>query len=294
MKKPLPTVNGIGPSCLRIFGARDRTILEYLKERFPKMAPEIWIVRMQEGRVVDESGNHLMPHLRCREGAYIYYYRELEKEIKIPFEERVIYRDKHILVADKPHFLPVTPSGIFLQETLLVRLKKRLGLDHLVPLHRIDRETAGLVVFSHNPETRGSYASLFQKYKVQKSYEALARAPSDIKFPLIRKSRIVSGDPFFRMKEIEGIANADTWIDVIEMIGDLARYELRPRTGRKHQLRVHMAALGMPIINDRIYPVAWPQNGEDFSSPLQLLAKSVSFEDPLTKETMFFESKLRL
>lgn len=292
--KPLPTRNGVGPSCLRISGATNQTLIEYLQERFPKMNPALWIARMREGRVVDGSGTRLMPDASCKNGAYVYYYRELEDETRIPFEERVLYRDDHILVADKPHFLPVIPSGRFLQETLLVRLKNKFGLNDLVPIHRIDRETAGVVVFSHNPETRGAYASLFQRYEVQKVYEAVAPVDSDLHFPLVRASRIARGKPFFRMQEIEGEPNAVTRIDLIEMTGNLARYELKPHTGRKHQLRVHMAALGIPIVNDRIYPVAQPEFPEKFSSPLQLLARSVSFEDPLTQRPRFFESAMQL
>ncbi len=294
MKKPLPTIDGVGPSCLRITHNSGRTVLDCLKQRFPRMAAGTWISRMEKGRVVDESGTRLEPDSLCRTGGFIYYYRELDEERPIPFEESVLYRDEHILVADKPHFLPVVPSGRYLHETLLVRLKQKLMLDHLVPLHRIDRETAGLVIFSHDPETRGKYASLFQKRRVHKIYEALAAYAPGIQFPTERKSRMITGKPFFRMDEAEGPPNAETRISVMETNKGITRYKLEPLTGRKHQLRLHMAALGIPIINDRIYPVTLPAAEDDFLLPLKLVARSVAFPDPLTGRPMYFESTTKL
>lgn len=249
---------------------------------------------MNKGQVVDEKGVPIGPETPCRRGGFVFYYREPQEETPIPFEEDILYRDDHILVADKPHFLPVVPSGVFLHETLLVRLKKKLALEDLVPLHRIDRETAGLVIFSVNPGTRGDYASLFQKRKVEKVYEALAPTLPGRSFPLSYRSCIVEGKPFFRMREVEGIPNSETRIDVLRETGEIALYRLIPHTGRKHQLRVHLAAMGIPIINDRIYPNVQPAAYDDFSFPLKLLARSISFPDPLTGRDRSFESRRTL
>jgi tRNA pseudouridine32 synthase/23S rRNA pseudouridine746 synthase len=288
---PLPTVDGIGPSRVWVPAGPWKNILEYLEERFPKVKPATWISRMRKGEVVDEYGIPLEAESPCRKGAFVFYYRELEHEAPIPFEESILYQDDHILVADKPHFLPVIPSGRFLQETLLVRLKKKLNLEHLVPIHRIDRETAGVVMFSHNPRTRGAYATLFHKHQMQKVYEALAPALPSGLFPVTYQSRMVQGEPFFRMKEIEGAPNCETTIYIIASMGGATLYRLIPVTGRIHQLRVHCAALGIPIINDRLYPVVKPSQTDDFSNPLQLLAKSVSFQDPLTGQHRYFQSR---
>ena len=208
--------------------------------------------------------------------------------------EQVLYQDDHILVADKPHFLPVIPSGKFLHETLLVRLRKQRATEALVPIHRLDRETAGVVLFSLNPKTRGHYTSLFRNRQVRKVYEALAPTLKDSSFPIIRRSRMVQGEPFFRMKEAPGEANSETCISVISNLGSLTLYQLLPRTGKKHQLRLHLAALGIPIINDKLYPAVTPSDDSDFSRPLKLLAKSISFQDPLTGRQHYFESNASL
>lgn len=249
---------------------------------------------MTKGQVLDETGQRVDPQTAYRVGACIFYYRELKDEETIPYVERVLYKDEHILVADKPHFLPVIPSGRFLAQTLLVRLRKHHNLEGLVPIHRLDRETAGVVLFSVNPKTRGLYTSLFRNRKVAKVYEALAPTQDAVKFPATRRSRIVPGEPFFRMKEVPGAANSETHISPISDVGRNTLYKLVPVTGKKHQLRLHLAALGTPIINDRLYPVMSVSDTDDFSSPLKLLAKSLSFQDPLSGKEHYFESGMKL
>ena len=215
-------------------------------------------------------------------------------EARIPFEEAVLYQDDHLVVADKPHFLPVTPSGHYLQETLLVRLKKRLGIDTLIPIHRIDRETAGLVLFSTQPDERNAYQAMFRDHAVTKHYEAIAPWRQDLTWPIIRKSRIVEDEPFFRQREVPGQPNSETHMDVIEKSGGSARYALSPVTGKKHQLRVHMNALGLPILNDRMYPPVAETPDDDYRLPLQLLAKSIAFTDPVTGQARHFQSQRTL
>jgi tRNA pseudouridine32 synthase / 23S rRNA pseudouridine746 synthase len=302
MNSPLPIIDGVSASSHWLPAGPWKTILDFLSERFPAVATNTWVSRMAKGELVDETGLRLTPESAYRGGACIYYYRELESEESIPFDEHILYQDEHLLVADKPHFLPVIPAGRFLHETLLVRLKKKLKLDQLVPLHRLDRETAGVVLFSVDAATRGAYTSLFQNRKVRKVYEALAPIVPDLRLPLTRRSLIVPGEPFFRMKEIEGDPNSETHIDAVDSAEGSTRermlYRLTPVTGRKHQLRLHMSALGIPIENDRLYPeldLPPPVDNEDsFTSPLKLLAKSISFADPLTGREHYFQSSRRL
>jgi tRNA pseudouridine32 synthase/23S rRNA pseudouridine746 synthase len=270
------------------------TITDFLVQRFPAITREVWLQRMRDGLVADEFGVPVTAQRPYRGHMRVYYYRALEDEPRVPFEASVLYQDEYLVVADKPHFLPVTPSGHYVQETLLVRLKNRLGLDGLAPLHRIDRETAGLVLFSVRPADRDAYQALFRRHEVAKHYEAIAPWHEDIVFPLVRQSRIVQGEPFFRQQEAPGAANSETHISVLEVLGDHARYALSPVTGKKHQLRVHMHALGIPILNDRIYPPVHPTPDDDYTRPLQLLAKSMHFTDPVTGEQRSFQTRLSL
>jgi tRNA pseudouridine32 synthase/23S rRNA pseudouridine746 synthase len=283
--------NGVSPSYLWLPAGSWSNLFEFLKVRFPDVASEMWIARMWRDEVLDERGVPLRPDSPYRRGMRICYYRELEQETPIPFAEKILYQDEHILVADKPHFLPVIPSGRFLHETLLVRLKKQTGLASLTPIHRIDRETAGVVVFSHNAVTRGQYQSLFQRREMHKMYEAIAGALKGVCFPLTRRSRMVEGSHFFNMCEVDGEPNAATHIDVLEKRGDLCLYRLQPITGKKHQLRVHMAGLGIPILNDGFYPQVQACKGDDMSRPLQLLARSIAFKDPLSGQERHFRSE---
>jgi tRNA pseudouridine32 synthase/23S rRNA pseudouridine746 synthase len=294
LNAPLPFVEGVGPSCQWLPAGPWKTVIDFFKEQYPHVHATTWTSRMAKGQVVDENGRRIDANSAFRAGACIFYYRELENEKTIPFREQVLYQDEHILIADKPHFLPVIPAGKFLHETLLVRLRKQRATEDLAPIHRLDRETAGVILFSLNRKTRGHYTSLFRNRRVRKVYEALAPKLEESNFPRTRRSRVVQGEPFFRMKEVAGEANSETHISVINNQGSLSLYQLLPITGRKHQLRLHLAALGAPITNDKLYPVLTASETDDFSRPLKLLAKSISFRDPLSGREHYFESGIRL
>ena len=286
----LPHRNGVSPSFVALPAACSGNLLAFLAQRFPAIDSNTWVARMERGDMLDDRGSVMTPDTPCRPHAKICYYRELAVETRIPFEEAILHVDDHLLVVDKPHFLPVTPSGRFLQETLLVRLRQKTGLADLTPIHRLDRETAGVMLFSHNPATRGLYQSLFQQRAVAKVYEALAGVLDGVQFPLTYRSRMVDGTPFFRMQEVQGEANSETVITPLEQRGEHVLYLLKPVTGRKHQLRLHMASLGIPILNDAFYPDALPCKADDMSSPLKLLARSIGFTDPLSGARRHFAS----
>jgi len=229
---------------------------------------------------------------------HLIYFRRLAREPEIPFEEEILYQDDHILVADKPHFLPVTPSGLYLHQTLLNRLKKKTAIQTLSPIHRIDRDTAGLVIFSINPNERAQYQNLFRDRMVKKVYEAIAPYSEDLmaRLPLTYQSRIEESEHFLQMEEVEGEANTDTLIELIQATKPWAKYKLTPGSGKKHQLRCHLNALGIPIKDDQIYPILTPyqEYDLDFSKPLQLLAKEIYFNDPIGNEDRSFISKRQL
>lgn len=292
-----PMREGVSASCVALPHGPWTHLADFLAERLPAVTHAQWLQRMAQGRVLDEDGTALSPEAPHRGGTRVYYYRELDAEPPIPFEEQVLYQDEHLLVADKPHFLPVTPTGRYVQQTLLVRLKRRTGIEHLSPIHRIDRETAGLVLFSVRPQDRGAYQALFREQVVEKEYEAIAPLRADLPLPAVYRSRIAPDEQFFRQREVPGEPNSETHIELIEALGGLARYRLRPRSGRTHQLRVHMHALGRPIAGDLFYPevVHGPgHTGQDFSHPLQLLARSVAFIDPVSGQARRFVSQREL
>ncbi len=269
-------------------------MLAFFVERFPGVARDDWRQRMAQGLVVDEHGGQVGPQRPYQAHLRIYYYRAVAAEAPIPFEEAVLFQDAHLVVADKPHFLPVVPSGNYLQQTLLLRLRHKLGLSELTPIHRIDRDTAGLVLFSVQGDTRAHYHQLFARRQVSKRYEAIAPWRDDLRLPLVRESRIVPAAHFMLQHEVSGAVNAITHLDLLEVHGALARYLLRPLTGKRHQLRVHMAALGLPIVGDGLYPTLSPEGQIDHQRPLQLLARSLEFVDPLSGRTRYFESRRRL
>lgn len=286
--------DGVGPSCVVLPTHGLGSMLDFLAERLPAVDRAEWLARMLAGDVVDERGAPVAPARPFEGGLRVYYYRHLADEPEVPFTETVLHQDEHLLVADKPHFMPVTPSGRYLQHTLLVRLKRRLGLPELSPLHRIDRDTAGLVLFSVQQRTRGAYQALFRDRTITKHYEAVAPWRAELEFPREHRSRMEESPQFFRMHEVPGEPNSHTHMEVLQRQGDWALYRLSPITGKRHQLRVHMAALGLPLRNDPFYPVVNDPPEGDYSRPLQLLARSLEFTDPLTGEGRQFTSQLRL
>jgi tRNA pseudouridine32 synthase/23S rRNA pseudouridine746 synthase len=271
------------------------TVLDCLCARFPAIGRPQWLDRMQRGRVTDGQGRPIDAGAPYRAGLRVHYYREVAAERRIPFQETVLHADDHLVVADKPHFLPVTPSGGFVQETLLARLIRRLDNPQLVPLHRIDRGTAGLVLFSAHPATRSRYQALFPERRIAKRYEALAPAMPQHDFPLLRRTRLQPGEPFFRMREVPGEPNSETRIEVLQRGAEHWHYALYPHTGKKHQLRVQMAALGAPILNDDFYPDLQDEGvDDDYARPLKLLAQGLAFIDPLSGEARSFRSGMTL
>ena len=296
IQSPLPMRFGVSAS--RVWLPKDdnnewKTILAFLISRFPFIGEEILKERLSRGDIVDQTGREFSDSCPYEEEIFLFYYREIPNEPPIPFKEKILFKDDHIIVVDKPHFLPVTPTGRFVRESLLARLKHQYQCEDISPIHRLDRETAGVVMFTCNKADRGAYQSLFQKRRVHKAYEAIA-SRSDLAFPLTHKSRIVKSDPFFIMQEVEGEINAETTIDILETNATQAKYLLKPVTGKQHQLRVHMMSLGIPILHDPFYPKLLPCKGEDYSLPLQLLAKFISFTDPLSNEVRSFESEQSL
>ena len=294
-------VNSEGVSASRVFLPADQpypNLLQFFITQFPHIAVKEWEDRFAQGLVLNAEGEALKASSAYQPNTHLIYFRRLAREPEIPFEEEILFQDEHILVADKPHFLPVTPSGLYLHQTLLNRLKKKTGIQTLSPIHRIDRDTAGLVIFSIKPDERASYQNLFRDRVVTKIYEAIAPYSETLNtsLPMTYQSRLEESEHFLQMMEVEGEANTDTLIEIIAQKMSLAKYRLTPGSGKKHQLRCHLNALGIPIQNDQIYPTLTPYQEYDLdvSKPLQLLAKEISFLDPITNAQRVFVSRRAL
>jgi tRNA pseudouridine32 synthase/23S rRNA pseudouridine746 synthase len=288
----LPTRDGVSASCVALTPGSWHCLLDFMAARLPRVSRNEWADRFAQGLIFNAQGTPVTADAPCQSHTRLYYYRSVPHEPTLPFEAQVLFQDKHLVVADKPHFMPVTPAGRYVQQSLLVQLKRRLGLDTLTPMHRIDRETAGLVLFSVQPHERNAYQALFRERCFHKIYEAVAAFDPRLHFPLARTSRLESDSQFFRSREVMGEPNSETRISLLHVEGSRALYRLEPVTGQRHQLRIHMNALGLPLEGDQFYPTVrrGPDEAEDFSHPLQLLAKSVGFTDPITGEHRAFHS----
>jgi tRNA pseudouridine32 synthase / 23S rRNA pseudouridine746 synthase len=278
-----------------IGGEDPADLLDALDRRFPRVGLEVWRRRIAERKVRWADGEAVRPGEPCRPGERLHYFREVEAEPTVPFREEVLYVDGHLLVADKPPFLPVHPAGRWVNECLLHRLRRATGIAGLAHLHRLDRATAGLVLFSTDPATRPAYHQLFDRGEVERTYRAAARvegAPEEREWR--RESRLVPGSPWFRIREAPGPPNARTRVVLESLRVGRGLFRLHPETGKKHQLRLHMAALGFPLDGDRLYPDLAPEAADDFDHPLDLLAWRLAFTDPLSGERREFTSRRSL
>ncbi len=267
------------------------TVVEYLIHKFPHVDAQVWQQRIADGKVHFRDGTLITVQTPFKPQQQVYYYREVESEPCIPFNEQILYQDQHLLVAYKPHFLAVTPGGVFVNECLQNRLRSSTGIESLQALHRLDRVTAGLVMFSLNPETRHRYHQLFETRQINKTYQAIASIREDENIVGKQwqvKNRIVRSEPRFRMCVVDGEANSHSQIRCIQQTHHRALFELNPITGKTHQLRVHMQSLGWPILHDKYYPQLQPKSEDNFDAPLQLLAKELKFIDPISQQPRCF------
>lgn len=294
MRPPLPQRHGLDPARLKLPAEGPwATIRDHLVDRLPRVDPARIDLMLAEQRIVGLDGP-IAPDAPFAPGVFVWFHRDLPDEVPVPFEIRVVHRDENLLVVDKPHFLATIPRGKHVVQTALVRLRRELDLPELSPAHRLDRVTAGLVMFVVRPELRGAYQTLFRDRLVRKEYEAVARHDPAVALPCVVRSRIVKERGVITAQEVPGPPNAETRVELLEHREGLGRYRLRPATGRTHQLRLHMNRLGLPILGDDFYPVLTEKPLDDFRRPLQLLAKTLEFTDPVTGRPHRFESGANL
>lgn len=314
MQSPLPVRDGVNATRLRLPEEGPwTTAMDYMMHRWGHIDPQGIEDRFDAGEIVGEGGTPLDRTTRLEDHTFIWYYRTLPPEARIPVELAILHQDEHLLVVDKPHFLPTTPGGTYIQESALVRLRNQLDLPDLIPMHRLDRMTAGVLLLSTNPETRGKYQVLFEKRQVQKEYECVSAAePADgypaVDFPAVVRNRMTKSRTYLLAEVIDGEPNAETRIERLETFDGgvrpgadgttagtrLARYRLEPHSGKTHQLRVHMASLGLGIVNDAFYPDLLDKAPDDYTKPLQLLARGIRFVDPISGQPVEYRSRLEL
>lgn len=319
MQSPLPVRDGVNATRLRLPGEGPwDTAMDYMMHRWGHIDPQGIEDRFDAGEIVGEGGVPLDRATPLQDHTFIWYYRSLPPETRIPVEITILHQDEHLLVVDKPHFLPTTPGGTYIQESALVRLRNQMELPDLIPMHRLDRMTAGVLLFSTNPRTRGKYQVLFEKRQVQKDYECVSAAdPAEgypaVDFPVVVRNRMTKSRSYLLAEVIDGEPNAETRIERLETFDGgaapgaagtsaaapdgprrLARYRLEPHTGKTHQLRVHMASLGLGIVNDAFYPDLLDKAPDDYTRPLQLLARGIRFVDPMSGKPVEYRSGLDL
>jgi tRNA pseudouridine32 synthase/23S rRNA pseudouridine746 synthase len=273
------------------------TVGQFLRER-TRQAPGVQ-QRLGAGEVLFGDGTVVTADTPYRPGEWVYLYRDLPDEAEIPGELTVLHRDSDIVVVDKPPFLATMPRGGHVAQTVVVRLRRELGLADLAPAHRLDRLTAGVLLLTVRPEVRGVYQQLFARREVAKTYLALAPIRPDLVLPTVIRSRLVKHRGVLQAQDVQGEPNSETRVELMETVGPgrisagpglVGRYRLTPQTGRTHQLRVHMAGLGIPILGDPLYPQVRENVGDDFCHPLQLLAHRLEFTDPITGRPRSFTS----
>lgn len=290
----LPLRDGVSPSRVWLPASPQPSLTAWLAQRFPEVSEATWQDRLARGLLLDADGRPLPPDAAYRPDSPLYYYRELTEASQALTPVTILYADDYLLVVDKPHFMTVMPAGRYLHDTVLVQLRRGGQYPDLAPLHRLDRDTAGVLMFSVDPATRDAYARLFRERRIEKVYHAVADPAPTSDFPQVRRTRIDRASDFFRRAEVDGQPNAETRIDLLAVAGRDALYEIRPHTGQTHQIRVHMAAIGLPLRYDRLYPQCQPLSRDDPDRPLQLLARALHFTDPVSKQPRQFVSRLSL
>lgn len=271
-----------------------KTVRDFLLFRFPHLDPEALTERIENGQIFYDDGSPVPAEAPLIAHQRFWYFRENPAEPVIPFEYDILFEDENIIVIDKPHFLSTTPVGNFLKQTVVTRLRHQTGNMDIAPAHRLDRATAGVLLLTKQKSAREPYQQLFQQRKVQKTYHAICHKNDSLEDSFSIHAHMIENPKSLFMSIEQDEPNSFTDVKRLSSSDELSFYELRPITGKKHQLRCHMAHVGASIVNDVWYPHAMRQAPDDFEKPLQLLAHELSFVDPLSGEEREFRTQRTL
>ena len=250
---------------------------------------------LSEGRVFYDDLRPLRSEDPYAPHTFVWFHRDLREEAVVPGEIRIVHRDERILVIDKPPFLSTIPRGQHVAQSVVVRLRHELDLPELSPLHRLDRITSGLLLLATEKRWRGTYQVMFEHGSIRKTYRALAPWRDDLDVPITVRNHLRKVRGALQAEVVPGApVNAETLVEVESRHGDQAVYRLTPRTGRTHQLRLHLHGLNIPIEGDPLYPVVRETSVDDFTRPLQLLAAELAFTDPVDGSERVFVSRREL
>ena len=308
---PLPIRDGLNPTHARVaegpITAWDfvHNLIETQRHRHPDDNDAALQARFTANEVVSQDGTPLSPDSTLATNAMVYFYRMPAPETPVPYDIPILHEDEHLLVVDKPPFMATMPRARHITETATVRLRRMTGNNELSPAHRLDRLTSGILVFTKDRTVRGAYQTLFAERRVTKTYEAIAPL-ADVSPGTVWRSRMEKTPGELQGRIVEGEVNAITEVGGVEPVDkapyeaihgslpEIAKYTLKPQTGKTHQLRLHMLQAGIPIIGDPIYPVIFPAEAEDMRIPMHLTATHISFVDPFTARPREFSSQLPL
>lgn len=298
-RSPLPARHGLAAAWLR---TPDRdpsgvhpwpTMGTWLRDRLPDGVDVPGMLAQQ--RFVDESGHPVREDDPYTPHTFVWFHRDLRDEPHVPGTIHVVHRDERLVVVDKPAFLSSIPRGRHVTQSVVVRLRDGLGLPELSPLHRLDRITSGLLMLATERRWRSPYQSVFEHRAMHKTYWALAPLRPDLTLPTVVRNHIHKVRGQWQAQVVPGApVNAETLVELESQVGEHGIYRLTPRTGRTHQLRLHLLGLGIPIVDDPLYPDVHDVPVDDFSHPLQLLAGELAFTDPVDGEPRHFRSVRRL
>ena len=301
---PLPPRHGVDAQRFRMPQAGPWTSLrDHLVERLSPGLDAGDVDRMlRAGEFVDASGTPVRPDAPFVAQSAVWAHRDLPAEVAHPEEPVVLHRDERIVVVDKPHDMATMPRGRHVVQSALARTRVLTGEHRLAPAHRLDRPTAGVLMFTTEQRWRGAYQRVFADGLAHKEYLAVAPVRAGLDLPLVRRTHLVKEHGTHQAHEVEGgEPNAETLVELLETAtgrgaaGEtLGLYRLTPRTGRTHQLRCQLDGLGIPIHDDPLYPVERDVPLDDFSTPLQLLAAVLAFDDPVDGRPRRFVTQRRL